>query len=290
MVDELAFVQLPHPGGEHGPDPDNPSLKRWEHGDHEHRRKFMRAAGSWRDDLESAPRVGEIVFWGEWEAGSAVSIVADRCAAGPTWEHNPFFEGPRDAPRGVIAQNTDPFVFGERFLYTFCRQPRNRRLRQLAPGSLILFGSKKNSSFVLDTAFVVADHVDHNRDTYAKLAGPRTNEVFRATTLEPMYAWDKTRGGRLYFAATVNEPIGGMFSFVPCLPAQDGRTFARPVVELPELVKPTGAMQARTTRVGALEELTEIWNRVVDQVLEAGLALGTRVELPGPPTDSPVAG
>jgi hypothetical protein len=285
MADELAFVQFPHPGGEHGPDTDDPSLKRWEHGKHEHRRKFMRAPGRWRSEMESTSQAGEIVFWGEWEADSSVSAIADRCTGGPAWEHRPFFEGSQNAPAGAVAQNTDPFVFGERFLYTFCRQPGNSRLRQLAPGSLILFGSKKSGSFVLDTVFVVADYVDHTRDTYGELAVSRTSEVFRAATLEPMYAWQGTHGGRLYFAATADQPVRGMFSFAPCLPAEARGTFARPAIELPGLVKPTLAMQARTTRVGALEDVHQIWRHVVDQVLDAGLALGTRVELPCPRTD-----
>jgi hypothetical protein len=106
--------------------------------------------------------------------------------------------------------------------------------------------------------------------------------VFRAATLDPMYAWNGTHGARLYFGATADAPVGGMFSFVPCLPAQDGRTFARPAIELPGLVKPSLAMQARTTRLGTLEAVRDVWSRVVDQVLEAGLALGTCIELPGP--------
>jgi hypothetical protein len=156
MADQLAFVQFPHPGAEHGPDPDDRTVKRWETDRTEHARKFMVSPGAWRDDPEAPIKQGEIVFWGEWEAASTVSAVPDPLRGGPHWLHRPFYEGLADAPSNGIRQNTDPFVFGERFLYTYCRQPRNRKLRMLSDGSLILFGSKSKGRFVLDTAFVVA--------------------------------------------------------------------------------------------------------------------------------------
>ena len=65
-----------------------------------------------------------------------------------------------------------------------------------------------------------------------------------------------------------------MFSFVPCLPADAGRAFARPRIELDGLIRPNLAMQARTCAVRDLGELRAIWDRVVDQVLEQGLVLG----------------
>ena len=50
---------------------------------------------------------------------------------------------------GVWRQNTDPFVFGERFHYTGCLRHTRRgptQLRYLAPGSLVLFGSCRDKS------------------------------------------------------------------------------------------------------------------------------------------------
>jgi hypothetical protein len=213
--------------------------------------------------------------------GRAVRPAPDALPGGPLWLHRPFFEGAQNAPQGAVAQNTDPFVFGERFLYTFCRQPRNRRLRRLARGSVILVGSRKENRFVLDTVFVVADSVDHTRENYAEVAAPRVGPVFRATTLDPMYGWPQTTGGRLYLAANAEQPVDGMFSFVPCLAAGSGRPFPRPPIELPGLLKPKLAMQARTTPFADLGELAAAWQSVADQVLHRGIALGVRVDLPG---------
>jgi len=52
-------------------------------------------------------------------------------------------------------QNTDPFVFGGEFRYSWCLQPSRRSLRDLDMGSVILFGSRVNWKFVLDTVFVL---------------------------------------------------------------------------------------------------------------------------------------
>jgi hypothetical protein len=95
-----------------------------------------------------------------------------------------------------------------------------------------------------------------------------------------MYAWQGVAGGRLYFGAKADQRVEGMFSFVPCLPADAGRAFARPRIELEGLIRPNLAMQARTCAVRDLGELRAIWDRVVDQVLEQGLVLGVHVALP----------
>jgi hypothetical protein len=62
--------------------------------------------------------------------------------------------------RGRNLSNTDPCVFGSTFKYCRCQQHRENetqsiRIRDLAPGSLILFGSKLLGTFALDTVFVV---------------------------------------------------------------------------------------------------------------------------------------
>lgn len=288
MADQLAFVQFPHPGGEHGPDAEGGTLKRWEIDTNDHARKFIVAPGAWRDDPDASIEEGEIVFWGEWEAASTVASLAGRVTSGPHWIHRPFYEGLKDAPTDATRQNTDPFVFGEQFLYTYCRQRGNRKLRELAIGSLILFGSKKGKSFVLDSVLVVGESVAHTSSDYVETAAARVNHVFRETTLDPMYQQGK-KGCRLYLGATAEHPTNGIFSFVPCLPAQEQRTFARPPIDLPvPLIKVGRTQQAGTTAVGDAWELRELWHRVVAQVLEHGCALGVRVDVPGARNHEPL--
>ena len=52
--------------------------------------------------------------------------------------------------------------------YTDCKQDIEG-LRRLGRGSVIAFGSKKKSHWVLDTVFVVADYVDHTLWDYERL-------------------------------------------------------------------------------------------------------------------------
>jgi len=281
MADQLAFVQFPHPGGEHGPDADGGTLKRWEIDSNDHARKFMVAPGAWRDAPDTSTEVGDIVFWGEWESASTVSSVTEPLRGGPRWIHRAFYEGLKDAPADATRQNTDPFIFGERFLYTYCRQRGNRKLRELAVGSLILFGSKKGKRFVLDTVLVVGNSVAHTSSDYVETAAACTNRVFRETTLDPMYQ-QGSKGCRLYLGATAERPTNGMFSFTPCLPARDQRTFARPAIELPEpLIKIGRTQQAGTIPVSDASQLSELWHRVITQVVEQGCMLGVWVALPG---------
>ena len=282
-------MQFPHPGREHGPDAGDPTRKRWEPDFAPHARKFMASPGTWRDSLDAPTQKGEIVFWGEWEAASTVEPVETRVPGGPEWLHRPFFEGLDNAPPGAIRQNTDPFVFGDRFLYTYCRQPSNRNLRELADGSLILFGSmagpSKQRKFVLDTVLVVAESVAHTRKTYAAEAAARTNDVFRLTTLDPMYQKEpgnrRTTDARLYLGATADNPLNGIFSFVPCLPAKAGGSFARPAIDLPyPFINPNRAQQAATIPIDDPAELRRLWRDVVRQVIASGCALGLTVALP----------
>jgi hypothetical protein len=89
------------------------------------------------------------------------------------------------------AQNTDPFVFGDRFLYTCCKQRlrsgRPTQLRYLPHGSLVLFGSHISGGFGLDTVFVVDDGADHV--TPSGVSDHVPNEYVH-TTLRPMCEMD----------------------------------------------------------------------------------------------------
>jgi hypothetical protein len=142
------FVQFPHPGSEH--EPTGPWME-WNR--RAHARKFLRAHGTYIADGE--PRTGPFTFWGEWEPQSRVLETFQNGGRGyPRWLQEPFWRVPRHPQ---LLQNTDPLVFGDHFLYSNCRQGRNRKLRELAPGSLVVFGSKFQGEFVVDTVLVVGE-------------------------------------------------------------------------------------------------------------------------------------
>ena len=64
-------------------------------------------------------------------------------------------------------------------------------------------------------------------------------------TLDPWHGWGTDATYRLYIGATPDDPVEGMFSYVPCRPADADRSgFARPAITLPGLINPNLRMQA----------------------------------------------
>jgi hypothetical protein len=243
-----------------------------------HARKFLKATGRYVDG--GADRSGVFAFWGEWEPQSRIVETYPRDGrGGPRWLHDPYWEMPRHRR---LLQNTDPLVFGDCFLYSNCRQTRNAKLRSLPPGSVILFGSRIGSEFVLDTVFVVgADGQDYIRGDSERLECP---DWIQAVVFEPLRASDErpTETLRLYRGRTYEEAPEGPFSFVPCRPNEVGRAaFPRPAIHLDRhWVEPNLAMGAKATSATDAE-LRHLWEEVVQQVGAAGLSLG--IELTPPP-------
>ena len=46
-------------------------------------------------------------------------------------------------------------------------------------------------------------------------------DAYADVTLRPAYEWSGGEELRLYFGATPDEPVEGVFSFVPCAPADN---------------------------------------------------------------------
>lgn len=250
----------------------------WKLGDEAHRRTFLLSPGTYRDGIGGAEHRGELAFWGEWEGGVDLISEVDPIESGPRWLCRPDPRAPYPRSEdGTPPQNTDPFVWGDRFRYTFCRQRGNGKLRRLGRGSLVLFGSSLQHRFVLDTVLVVAGWVEHRKPR--DLIG-RTDDAHMRATIDPMYGWgDDKRTYRLYFGATPDDPVEGMFSFVPARPAAGSASgFARPAIYFDDLINPDTRMQARVRDVG-IDKLPQLWQAVTDAVTEEGLVLATELKL-----------
>src|SRR5437016_1207455 len=259
---DVALVQFPHPGTEHRPA--GLGVMPWYSGPH--RRKFMVAEGIWVADGGQAGG-GLVNFWGEWEAPSRVLSDGVGEIGMPRYLHRPL----RPA-EGDSGSNTDPFVFGQRFYYSNCRQLRNRKLRDLPIGSLMLFGSKVRRRFVLDTALVVADR--HPLDC-ARLN--RGDSAFRRVSLRPLQESGEPLDRLvLYEGATPDRAIDGMFSFVPARPHDDGEWgFHRPCLA-GSYLNDNLAMAARVQMV-ASSQVAKVWAEVTRRVFDAGLVLATHL-------------
>jgi hypothetical protein len=207
---------------------------------------------------------------------------------GPRFIYEPYYVVPKSYDE---LQNTDPFVFGDEFHYTLCRQSR-ARLRHLSPGSVILFGSCKNHAFVLDTVFVVDRWIDHTRSNYRSVLAGKISQVYQEVTISPMYqepcATSKScapagslETWRLYFGASYDKPLRDMYSFFPCqLYDAKSTGFVRPRVSLPGVITDKLNMGVKLTYLECLDDMKLIWGKVVKQVEEQGSAFGVYAEMP----------
>ena len=296
------FVQFPHPGGEHGPDRsgniagsvelperDPVIVKAWHSRDKSHGRKFMQLPGTWIGS-DDQPCRGDLWAWGEWEPESRLIRELDW----PNPDYPRFLWEPYYVPRADYGglHNTDPFIFGDCFLYSNCRQKPNSGLMRLAEGSVIAFGSCKMGvggewRWWIDTVFVVANSDSYPVSGADRVFKDRTSDVFSIVTGGPLS--DNHEGGcatgerfRLYRGATPEDPVDGMFSFFPAKPAGGGAGFPRPVIDLPGgYFNPRLCMAPKgVSRERSRDQLRSIWTDIVAQVREAELVLGTYAEVP----------
>lgn len=281
----MAFVQFTHHGKEQDAVPSG--VCPWNRGNRRvgmsHRRKFLVCEGRYvRDGSEGK---GEVGFWGEWEPPSIVRQTR-RAAGEPCFFHTPAFYEPKRY-EGLL--DTDPFVFGGRFLYTGCRQhtahnapggARETVLKKLGRGSIILFGSCVSKKFVIDTVFVVAGYVEYPNGNFDKLSGLGLPKEYYATTLIPSSAANPSVSSfKLYVGATMENRVRGMFSYSPCMTTRTApRGFPRVNVELHKLITQNLSQGAKTTPM-VPGELEVTWQAVKEQVEDAGCALAHEMEL-----------
>ena len=146
--DTLAIVQFIHPGKEQTKvtkgqcdwNAATRSDKSWPH-----RRKFMVNQADYIHQGER--QSGSVGFWGEWEGPSFAKKIGGslknrgRTKFEPSFIHRPAIWIPKSY-EGLL--DTDPFVFGDRFLYNGCQQhtahnhpdgARDTFLRRLSVGT-----------------------------------------------------------------------------------------------------------------------------------------------------------
>jgi hypothetical protein len=277
----LGVVQFMHPGHEHRVDKNGWTA--WNLKDH--RRKYMVTRGQ-HLDKSMQPSFSEQYFWGEWE-GPSRSIF--------NWESNdkslpnhlvvPEFPGSAMPVQGL--QNTDPYVFGDAFKYTLCKQVNKNGSRslltRLLPGTLVLFGSRVNQQFVLDTAFVIGENtLNHSMADWTTVLKD-CSAAYRSMTLEPTY-WDRNTSKSVpftyYEGAGFQSQINSTFSFAPCIPATNvPQQFARPAIHLPGIISNELMMNFKATQMSHAD-ISYWWKEVVSQVFANKLSLGVRFEEP----------
>lgn len=222
----ILAVQLNHPGREKpfrlgdGYRHDQGLLIREWNNDPSHYRKFLQQKGSYIRKVGEPAQTADLLFWGEWEGNS---LFQPFHTWNPNGIHKPFHSM---HIRGH--QNTDPYVFGDRFHYAVCKQ--RGRLTQLDPGSLILFGSSFKTGFALDTVFVVGEYESVHE--VAASSARNYSKIYRKVTIEQLgntYQSPDPKSNLRLYSGRMYKKHRDYFSYVPCRPldADSSKGFQR---------------------------------------------------------------
>jgi len=281
MSQTYSIIQFPHPGAEQT----KKYIGSWSTKSRPHTRKFLVQQGKYLD-ASNAIHSHELVFWAEWEPQTELVHQLHESVSSPNYILRPFYSYPKN---GSDLHNTDPFVFGNQFLYSNCRQKKDGQLQKLTPGSLILFGSHKDDHFVLDTVFVVAKSIQYNTTQIETLKN-KVPKAFFDVTLKQLKTdccsdtknnCVKVTDYVLYFGATFEAPVGGMYSYIPCLTYSGlDSSFQRPPILIEGIISNNLAQNFKLTKEISLEAVHEVWETVMKQLFDQGLQIGIEVNLP----------
>lgn len=257
-------VHLPHPAAEHSVKLKEQDAMIFPWNRNQHRRKFICNKGKCLDSINGEPNATDVdlYFWGEWEQPSKVSMIGgcpkeNAKRDQPTYMHQPIVGTLDDDCDDMFVkyvsadnpnngyQNTDPYVYGECFYYSCCRQ--TGKMKQLQEGDIIIFygGDEQNGKQVkIDTVFVVGGkRLEYGRDAKGiyvdDLAGNRyyNDDIKKNVAVSDTYLngvlnaiW-YGRGAKknsyfhnvLYYGATQKNPVNGMFSYFICKTGEEGK-------------------------------------------------------------------
>lgn len=248
-----------------------------------HKRKFIRQIGWYLentgDSFDTKPKKGEICFWGEWEPQSKFELTGNVYSGTPSLPHAIHY--PLFSTRGIGRHNTDPFVFGDHFYYTNCKQQSYPMLRTLTNGSIIIFGSEKNKTdFIIDTVFVIG-----NRETvenyhlhptdYPTILRQATIDLHGGLPLDMMLYQGKMYDFKKHYSK--NDPY--TFCFVPCMINCDSKGFERPVIDWQTFNLQRPGAGTVTREVNYSSE-SDFWHDLVAVLIKQGFSLGIKLEMP----------
>jgi hypothetical protein len=297
MPDQQVIIQFIHPGREYQVSREMKRLSTipvpWVGGgcngrcgssDTGHTRRFVSHEGEYvdgKDKLHTA-RLG---FWTEWEACSTAAAMPSvpQGKTSAKWVHT--LKSPLK-PTGGKGLNTDPCVFGNTFKYCCCQQTEHGVMRQLAPESLILFGSHLSGQFFLDTVFVVdGEGIPYVTGKTDKLKVSKQYLELSLNRLEKGLEFTFYRGKP--FSSASGKP----YSFTPVQlfdksDAHCGERFALDIGAVNRYLTSSsrklsaGLTQHFKTIHAKPETIVSIWNEIVRQVRAAGFVPGVHFDWP----------
>lgn len=289
MAKALLFA---HPGVEHVPKR-GMDVYSWNRGTHA--RKFLRTRARLAEltadgDYRLDDHLVDVGLWAEWEPPSSCGLFehkdGDQKMLPQAW-HVPMIgaQAPDDA------QNTDPWIFGERMRYAICGQGKSRVLRHLEPGSVIFFGSVMQKdehgtkvpdlNFFLDTVFIVQS--GHGWGNHPSLDVPQDADpdpLHVSHSLRQLH--DRFASGELVlYNGTMLSRMDSSppFCWSPCKPVEEdlsGVRFARPRInQLFGVRYPHKQLRYSELPVSA----AEAWQAVAAHCSSLGLSMAASVAL-----------
>ena len=298
---KYSVVQLSHPGVEY-PELNNkkgiltyskPGIE-WSHDKKsgtrlwnnldKHKRKFMRMNGVAYLDAKKRPNKGEVTFWGEWEAQSNFDVISEtnKNLDKPRLCHKPYFDS---SYRDEKKHGTDPFIFGDHFWFTHCKQDSYPSIRNLGEDSIVIFGSERiqDKIFLVDTIFVVRKRfsqkeIRENIEEY--------DDLLRKNNLELKDLIRDESKSEYGFYQGKSYMKNEIFSFVPAKVLDEkgighGRLELDTTNEIHNF-KPTGSRQVCkiTQKFDNKEELKNYWDLLVIETLNSGFVLAYHFPMP----------
>lgn len=274
-------VQLNHPGSEKRYLPGrgyglygNNLIREW-NSDTTHYRKFLAQKGWSINAIGEKPVYEELLFWGEWEGNSYFDPLPQ---VTPNGIHRPFH-----SLHLRNHQNTDPYVFGDKFLYAICKQ--RGRLTKLEYGSMVLFGSSYKQGFVLDTVFIVGGYQTAHEVAISNAAG--YSNTYKEATLEQLegaYSHPDPASNLRLYEGLMYQMSQEFFSYVPCRPFNDNNKTGFRRVVFPYNQVPGSQFSSNPTGVKIICEgeknVAELWKGITKEVLRQGFSLGVHFDEP----------
>lgn len=317
---EPIVFQFVHPGESHDKSIEickNTYLKLWNtqkkvSSSTTHKRKYLCTEGEYIDRTDGSIKKMLLDFWGEWEPDSIAipfENKTDEFRFLPEYYHIPFYLPLResysssdvglnkticdaknkqaDSIGEYYYQNTDPFVFGDTFVYaTICKPYETLNIK---PGSIILFGSTKNYNeksndigirFRIDTVFVIKDVVDIKRGDDGKYIFDKNlhyNTSLRF--IDPADGYNH----KLFIGATPQNSVDGMYSFIPahCSDGNIGRArFGTMMIDSDfskyDLIQDTVQWQGYKSCDGK-DNVKEFWNELLNYTYDKNFVPATKI-------------
>jgi hypothetical protein len=241
-----------------------------------HKRKFICNEGQYIDYLGDLPKVADLYFWGEWEAQSYFELLKwNKDMHFPNAIHKPFYNFDKGNKK---THTTDPFVFGEKFYFTHCKQKsRINVLCNLAHKSLILFGTEYSDGFALDTVFVVDEmrRKDSEKDYFVNLP----NELKEINLFSTYFNKAETFNYTCY-TGKMHHDDSKMLSFIPCKVNIQDTNLQKPLIRIDEFGLQKEGAGTVCRKIESNLSVLEYWNKLVESIIEQGYKIGIQIEMP----------